>query len=73
MKLQEFLKALEIISANHSTELIINKPVNNFVGDLGTTKFTLQIKNCCASVINKLLAEKYSVSMVDGLLSVDKY
>ncbi len=72
MEKQDFLKALEIISECHSTEMVINKPTDSFVGDLGTTKFTIGIKNCCAGVVNRLKKADYMLSMNEGLLTVDK-
>lgn len=74
MKANDFLKAVEICSSNHSTGIVINQPKNGFVGDLGTLNFTLHITKCCASVVNKLIEAGYSLSMTEGVgLSVDKY
>lgn len=73
MKKEAFLKAIEIISVNHSTQIYINKPNGNFVGSLGCTEFTIKITNCCASVINNLIKEGYSLSMQDGYTSVRYY
>lgn len=71
---EEFLKAIQIISANHSTELKINLPTNGFVGDkLGNMEFNLTITKCYASVINNLTGNGYSLSMTPDGLSVDKY
>jgi len=73
MELKEFLSAITIIGKHHSTRLIINQPKNGHVGALGTSEWTIQITDCCASVFNKLLAEGFSLSMQNGTTSVNKY
>jgi hypothetical protein len=73
MKKEAFLKAIEIISVNHSTQIYINKPDNNFVGSLGSSEFSIKITNCCPSVINNLIKEGYLLSMKDGYTSVSYY
>lgn len=35
LNIKDFTTALEIISKSHSTELAINTPKNNFVGEYG--------------------------------------
>ena len=37
LNIKDFTTALEIISKSHSTELAINIPKNNFVGNIGQT------------------------------------
>ena len=71
-KLETFLQAIEIISKNHSTKIIINKPKDNFVGGLGSSEFKIGIIDCCASVINNLTREGFSLSMTDGITEVTK-
>ena len=73
MKREDYLKALEIVSGNHTTELVLNQSIDGFVGDLGCSKFTIHIKNCCVSVVDKLKNEGYSLSMCKFGLNVDKY
>lgn len=73
MKLTNFLKAMEIMSTNHSTQLFINKPYGNNVGDLGVTNYNIRIKDCCASVMNNLVDAGFTLSMTDGLTTVDDY
>lgn len=65
MTLEQFNNAMAIIAQHHSTEVKINMPKNRFVGNLGNTEFSLHITKCCASVVNKLTAKGYSLSM-DG-------
>ena len=73
MKPENFNLAMAIFSESHSVHLIINKPpISGAVADLAENP-TIHIKNCPAAVINQLLARKFSVSMCDGLLSVDDY
>ena len=73
MNKNDFLNALEILSSNHSTKLVINKAINGFVGTLGKDKWTIHITECCASVIDKLKNEGYRLSMSKYGLDVDKY
>ena len=69
---KDFIKALEIISKHHSTELAINTPKNNFVGNMGQTEFRLHIKKCVPAVINNLIKEGFILSMGPEGLEVDK-
>ena len=80
---KDFIKALEIISKYHSTELAINTPKNNFVGYINTpknnfvgymgqTEFRLHIKKCVPSVINNLIHAGYILNMGPEGLEVDK-
>lgn len=41
LNIKDFTPALEIISKSHSTELAINIPKNNFVGNMGQTEFRI--------------------------------
>lgn len=68
-----FFRALEIISKHHSSKLTINQPINNFVGDLGTDKWTIHIHTCCHSVIKELLSEGFTLDMGEYGLSVTKF
>ena len=69
---KDFIKALEIISKHHSTELAINTPKNNFVGYMGQTEFRVHIKKCVPSVINNLIHAGYILNMGPEGLEVDK-
>ena len=73
MTKENFHLAIEIILENHSSELIINHVKPN--GQVSTVieNPTISIKNCCARVIGNLLAHGFSLSMNEGLLSVDKF
>ncbi len=73
MKLTNFLKAIEIISKSHSTQLFINKPYNGNVGDLGVTDYNIRIKDCCGKVMSDLVDAGFTLSMKDGLTTVDDY
>lgn len=70
---EQFFQALEIISRNHSTSVVINLPQDGFVGDMGKDYYRIHIKECCPSVINNLLKENYSLSMGNNGLEVLKY
>lgn len=69
---KDFTTALEIISKNHSTELSINTPNNNFVGYIGQSKFRLHLKKCVPAVINNLIKEGFILRMGPEGLEVDK-
>lgn len=69
---KDFTTALEIISKHHLTELVINTPRNNFVGNMGQSEFRLHIKKCVPSVINNLIQEGYVLKMGPEGLEVDK-
>lgn len=69
---KDFTTALEIISKDHSTELAINTPKNNFLGNMGQSEFRLHIKNCQPSVINNLIHAGYILNIGPEGLEVDK-
>ena len=69
---KDFTTALEIISKHHSTELVINTPLDNFVGYIGRSKFRLHLKKCVPAVINNLVKAGYILSMGPEGLEVNK-
>lgn len=69
---KNFTTALEIISKDHSTELAINTPKDNFLGYMGQSEFRLHIKKCVPSVINNLIKAGYILNMDPEGLEVDK-
>lgn len=69
---KNFTTALEIISRYCSTELVINTPENNFVGNMGQSEFRLHIKKCVPSVVNNLIQAGYILNMGPEGLEVDK-
>lgn len=72
MNKENFNNALEIISKSHSTQIAINTPKNNFVGNMGDREFRLHIKKCVPAVINNLIHAGYICSMTEEGLEVDK-
>lgn len=72
MDREQFYKVIEIISEQHSTEVVINEAVNGFVGELGRSKWSVTIKKCCPSVIEKLIKEGFMLSMTATGLHIDK-
>lgn len=72
LNFKDFTTALEIISKHHSTELVINTPKNNFVGNMGKSEFRLHIKKCVPSVINNLIRAGYILNMGPEGLEVNK-
>ena len=71
MKLKEndLMNAIQICSGNHSTKITLNYVHDGFVPNA----WPLVIHNCCASVINELKDQGYSLSMHKGVLIVSKY
>lgn len=69
---KDFTTVLEIISKDHSTELAINTPKDNFLGYMGQSEFRLHIKKCVPSVINNLIKAGYILNMGPEGLEVDK-
>lgn len=69
---KDFITAIEIISKHHSTELVINTPSNNSVGDIGQSKFRLHLKKCVPAVINSLIKEGFILKMGPEGLEVIK-
>ena len=69
----DFLNAIKTIAPYHTTKLYINKPYTNSIGQLGSKEFTIRIEECCGAVMTDLLEQGYSLSMKDGLTTVNKY
>jgi hypothetical protein len=72
LNFKDFTTALEIISKQRSTELVINTPSNNFVEYIGRSKFRLHLKKCVPAVIDNLIKEGFILSMGPEGLEVDK-
>lgn len=72
MNVEQFTKAINIISGCHSVEVKINSPINGFVGDLGTKCFTIHITQCPPVVVRELIDAGYRLGMTANGLSVDK-
>jgi hypothetical protein len=73
MKATNFIKAVTILTENHSNEIIVNISRGHISNTGNAENPTLHIKNCTASSINKLKEAGFSLSMDNGLLSVDDY
>lgn len=72
MRQEDFTAAITICTLHHSTELIINQcSENGQVPDFKNP--TLRIKNCVPAVVSKLMAMGFSLSMRNGLMSVEKH
>lgn len=71
MKQGPFTRAIELISEHHSSQISINLPKNDFVGDLGKTDWTIHINKCCHSVIAALIKEGFILHMGEHGISVD--
>lgn len=70
---EQFLTAMTIISAYHSTKIVINRPKADGFVDGNSINVKLEITNCVAGLINKLKENGYSLSLNNGYLSVLKY
>ena len=46
MKKDDFYTAIEILSKYHTSQITINQPINNFVGNLGQSEWTIHINHC---------------------------
>lgn len=68
----QFTEAIVAISRFHSTQLTINAPKNNFVGDMGTKFWTIHITKCVPAVVDVLKNKGYDLSMNEDGLEVDK-
>lgn len=74
MNKQDFLEAMEIISENHSTKIEINHVESDkCVGDIGRSNFTIHITDCCGAVITNLKLNRYTLSMKNGMTSINKF
>lgn len=73
MKKDDFYTAIEILSKHHTSKITINQPINNFVGELGQSKWTIHINHCVPAAINELVQQGSSLSMGEHGLSVSKY
>lgn len=69
MKTEDFNKALSILTTNNKIKVSFNTPVNDNYSNV----YQILIHESNASVVNKLIAEGFSLSMTPKGLSVDKY
>lgn len=69
---EQFHKVMHIVSCYHSTHLKINMPENNFVGNMGTTLYSIHITKCCASLTKALHSAGYDLDMDDNGMNVYK-
>lgn len=73
MNTPDFLKAIKLLTSHHSNEVVINKSTGNGSTTGDAENPTLHIRSCVGSVVKKLIEDGYSLSMNDGLMTVDKY
>lgn len=73
MKTTDFNRAIEILTNYHSNTIIINyvKP-SGFVS-ANAVNPTIHITNACAGATKELHNNGYSLFMVDGKLSIEKF
>lgn len=72
MKKEDFFAAIQIIMKHPSTHLAINQPVNNFVGPLGFTEFSIHLQKATPRVIEELYSAGFSMSMGELGINVFK-
>lgn len=73
MKKDDFYTALEILSKFHTSQITINQPINNFVGNLGQSEWTIHINHCVPAAIKELVQQGFSLSMGEHGISVSKF
>ena len=69
MTQENYMKAIEIISASNSPKVSFNTPVNGNYSNV----YQILIHNSNATLITNLINAGYSLSMCDKGLAVDKY
>lgn len=67
---EQFIEVMGIIGRFHSTNVKINMPVNRFVGNLGTSQYSIHIAKCCAGLTKALFTAGYDIGMDDNGMSV---
>lgn len=72
LTLKQFQEAIAIIGQYHSTEIKINTPKNNFVGELGRTQYSIHITKCCAGLTKDLHHAGYSLDMDENGMNIFK-
>ncbi len=72
MKKDDFFAAIQIIMKHPDTHLAINQPVNDFVGPLGSTEWSIHIQKCTPKVISELTGAGFSLSMSELGINVIK-
>ena len=73
MKAKNFMRAVDICSKNHSTKVLINYVASGDTVRAGENNKTLHIIDCCASVVQNLFNDGFSLSLHKGMMSVDDY
>lgn len=68
----QFNMAMDIIAHHHSTTARINASVSHFIGNIGSTTFTLHITKCVPSLIKDFVQHDYLLEMTADGLRVDK-
>ena len=72
LTLKQFQEAIAIIGQYHSTEIKINTPKNNFVGELGRTQYRIHITKCCAGLTKALHKAGFYIDMGEDGMNVFK-
>ena len=73
MKIANLLQAIEIISKSHSTKVVINHVEPNGQVSKVLESPTLEIVDCCASVVENLKKAGFTLSMHKGKMFVDDF
>lgn len=69
---EQFLEVMTIAGRFYTTKISLNMPVNNFIGDLGNSKYRVHITKCCAGLTESLMLAGYSLDIEDGGMLVYK-
>lgn len=69
---EQFNDVMHIVSRYHSTHIKVNMPKNNFVGNLGTSLYSIHISKCCAGLTKALHSAGYDLDMDDNGMEIFK-
>ena len=69
---EQFEAAMRVISRHHSVMMKVNMPVNNFVGHLGQTVFSIHIVRVCAGLTKDLIEAGFDIQMDANGMNVFK-
>lgn len=69
---EQFEAAMRIISRHHSVMMKVNMPVNNFVGHLGQTEYSIHIVRGCAGLTKDLIEAGFDIQMDANGMNVFK-
>lgn len=69
---EQFEAAMRIISRHHSVMIKVNMPVNNFVGHLGQSEYSIHVVRGCAGLTKDLIEAGFDIQMDANGMNVFK-